>query len=50
MDNVSKQRRLAGHQVRDPAENFNAFEKFKSDLIDCNDGVNELLQLLKMTD
>ena len=50
MENVSKQRRLAGHQVRDPAENFKAFEKFKSDLIDCNDGLNELLQLLKMTD
>ncbi|MEK6224613.1 MAG: hypothetical protein N2A97_07150 [Thermodesulfobacteriales bacterium] len=47
MNNVSKQRRLAGHKVRPPAKKFSAFEQFRSDLIDCNEGLKELLQALK---
>lgn len=47
MNNVSEQRRLAGHKVRPPAKKFSAFEQFKLDLIDCNDGLEELFQILK---
>ncbi len=47
MDNVSNQRRLASHQVRYSAKNYSAFEQFRSDLIDCNEGLKELLQALK---
>lgn len=47
MDKVSEQRRLASHKVRKPAEKFNAFEQFRSDLIECNEGLKELLQLLR---
>lgn len=46
MDKVSEQRRLAGHKVRKPAEKFNAFEQFRLDLIECNEGLKELHQLL----
>jgi len=47
MDNVSDQRRNASHKKRDPAKEFNAFEKFSSDLIDCNEGLKELLQSIE---
>jgi len=47
MDNVSNQRRSASHQKRNTAKNYNAFEQFSSDLIDCNEGLEELLEALK---
>lgn len=44
---VSAQRRLAGHEVRPPAQPFRAFEQFTEDLNLVADGLRELLSALE---
>ena len=47
LENVSSQRRRAGHSVREPAKPFPATETFKEDVRQCLAGLTELLNHLE---